>query len=447
MRGIGVGLKTMRRRRRTQLTLRGGAVSALLGIFVACGQADAVASEARADALRLQLSDQIGPVDTRVEGTPVEVRPRRKASSGPTLEFNLDLEYRHNNNIFVTQDDQRSDFIRSAAPSVSWTTPVGKHRLELNYDGDWSNHAQFHSEDKSAHELGANLELDLHRIFKVDVDAGLEVNDDSRKSLTSRDAVTGSPDRWRNHRLGASLRLGRRIAVAQLQLDLNHTGTRYLNNGQEDRDIDVQRYRLEGSWNLRPRLSLLTAASVRFNDYQDPTVPLDSREYEVLIGASWEATAKTSGRVLLGHLWKDFDDPSQPGFSGRSWHGELIWSPRSFSRVTAYTSRDAAESAFDGLGSSIVDTFGLRWRHGLTRRFIINTGLVFSTSDLGSGEKEKQLSAEIGFDYALTRRLDLSVGYGGLRRVARSIDTDFGTQELYIRLSGNWDGPTRSLDW
>jgi len=436
----------MGERGRAQPAMRRGVLPALLGLSIAFVWAAVPSSEASADDLKLKLSDQIGPVDTRVETMPVGGSAGRPTSPGTTLKLSLDLEYRYNNNIFVTQTSRQSDFIRSAIPQVSWSTPWGKHRLGLDYGGIWTRHERFSTEDIPHHDFGANVELDLHRKFDVELDAGLELGADSRESLTARNTATGSPDRWRAHRIGASFRLGRRIAAAQLQLDLDHGGTRYLNNGQEARDIDVQSYSLEGLWNLRPRLSLVSTASVSFNDYQEPAVPLDSREFEVLFGASWEATAKTNGRILVGHLWKDFDDPSQGDFSGRSWRGEVEWSPRSFSRLKAYTSRDATESAFDGVGTSIVDSFGLAWRHGLTQRFIINAGVDYSTSDSGNGVQDNELTVGFGFDYVLTRRLGLSMGYSSIGHSSNAADTRFNTKELYILLSGSWDGPSSRTD-
>lgn len=400
--------------------------------------------------LRLQLSDGIGPVDNRVEqarNNAAESSAGQSAGAAGAagappadtgLVLKLSLEYRHDGNLFSTAGNTESDFIRGMRPGLEWRGRIRKHELSFSWDGDLANHARFHREDYFNHDLDALARLDLHRKVKLNLGAELDFGTDARGGLTSRQTATGRPDRWRRHGIGASVEVGRRIATAQFRLGVERGGVRYLNNDQSVRDVDEFGTELEGAWHLSPRLSLLGQLGFANNDYQDPSVPLDSREYEALIGVEWEATAKTSGRVLIGNLWKDFDDPSRPGFVGRSWDVEVSWSPRTFSKLTAYASRDATESAFGGTGTAILDTFGLKWRHALSERLFLLAGAEFATSDLGGGRNEDRFSTDVGLTYTLTRWLDVSLSYEADRRQSEPGGADFGDRALLIRLDGRW---------
>jgi hypothetical protein len=392
--------------------------------------------------LGLTVAKEIQPVDTRVEqaGEGAAAQHDKGAGTPPSsLQLKLTLGYRHDNNLFASASAPVSDFVRSLAPGATWTGAAGKHRYRLGYQGQWANHARFHSEDHQDHAFDGTVALDLHRKFKVEIDTGIEFGTDARGGLTSRQVTFGERDKWRRHHLGASAQLGRRIATAQLIASARNSGIRYRNNRQSSRDTDTLDLGLEGRWNFSPRLSAIAAGGVAANDYQDPATPLDSREYEALIGVEWEATAKTSGRVLVGSLWKDFDDPSRRGFHGRNWEAEVNWEPRSYSKLTAYASRDATESAFGGTGTAILDTYGLKWRHALSNRWVLNAGFEFSTSDLDGGNSEDQFLSSFGFSYSITRWLDFGVNYESIRRRSNPGNRDFGDQSLGIEFTGSWD--------
>ncbi|HQQ73876.1 MAG TPA: outer membrane beta-barrel protein, partial [Pseudomonadales bacterium] len=94
---------------------------------------------------------------------------------------------------------------------------------------------------------------------------------------------------------------------------------------------------------------------------------MDSDETKVYVGAEWEATAKTTGAIRLGHLDKDFVEPngvvSHPdSYSIPSWESDITWRPRTYSNFVLSTARGFVDSA--NTGSVIDETrLSLTWNH------------------------------------------------------------------------------------
>ena len=390
--------------------------------------------------LRLRLSDQIAPVDTRLSQEPVEpvpTRPRKVAATG--LRLGLSAEMSHDNNLFASAIDPVSDFARILSPSVELRGALGKHQLTLAYKGKRANYARFHGEDYFNHDVNAGLVLDVHRKVKVKLDSNIDFGSDSRGDLTASDVISSTPDAWRRHGLGVKVELGRRIAKAQISAHYALSGTRYVNNAQGIRDIDQRALGLEARWNISPKFSVLGRGNASFTNYLDASSPLDSKEYNALIGVAWEATAKTSGEFLVGVLHKDFYDPARKSSNNYSWSGKATWAPRSFSKLSATASRSAQESAAGGSGTALVDTVGLGWRHGLTNRLAWNMALSLNTGDYGRGRTSQQVISEFALSYEVSRWLGLELGFQSTRRSSRPDRNDFGDQTLFFRLDGSWD--------
>ena len=100
----------------------------------------------------------------------------------------------------------------------------------------------------------------------------------------------------------------------------------------------------------------------------DPTSTLDCREYQALAGVAWGATAKTTGEGLVGIRRLDFNTPGRPSVHGFTWDARLTWAPRTYSQLTAYSSRSVSQDGFSAgnVGSSTSHAPSSRLRRTLS---------------------------------------------------------------------------------
>ncbi len=394
------------------------------------------------EGIRLRLSDQLAE-DVRDDLVVSEEPVAREGGawlprfSALTLELTAATFY--DDNVLRSSSNEESSVIFRTSPKAMLEGRVGRHDFRLGYQGEHAHYVDLSDEDYFDHELIADADLRLSRKLKVALDSGLLYGHDRRGDFTSRLTASNEPDRWRRYHAGINATFGRAWASvlrtkAGLGIGFQQSGIRYTNNNQEARDFDRQSFALKGRYNLGPKLSLVADAGFSTTDYDDPTTPLDSEEISALVGVAWEATAKTTGEVKFGLLEKDFDDSSQSDFSGANFDLKVTWSPRSYSTFTAYGSRDTSETGQGG-GSAVVDTAGLRWRHGLSSRLVTETGFEYQRADFENNREDDVYQFDVSANYRLNRFLQLRGGFEYHTRSSSDASAEYDNSIVFIELN------------
>ncbi len=410
-----------------------------LGLLLSVSTAGLAAAN---EGIRLRLSDQLSEDvrdDALVSEEPVAREPGRFLPRFSALALELSVATQYDDNVLKSSANEESSLIFKTRPKVMAEGRLGRHDLRLGYQGEYAHYADISDEDYFDHELIADADLRVSRKLKVSLDTGLFYGHDRRGDISSRLTASPDPDRWRRHHAGINATFGRAWASvlrtkAGFGIGFQQSGNRYLNNNQGARDYDRQSFALKGRYNLGPKFSLVADAGLSFTDYTDPATPLDSRETSALVGVAWEATAKTTGEVKIGVLERDFDDSSQRDFSGANFDVKLGWSPRSFSTFTAYASRDTSDTGQGG-GSAVVDTAGLRWRHGFSSRLVADAGFQFQQADFESNREDDLFQFDVATTYRLNRFVQLRGGFEYLTRDSSDPTADYDNSIVFIELN------------
>ena len=386
--------------------------------------------------IRLDLSER--PAHYSTAATEVaDSDPRSGKPRALTLRLATGIGY--DANVFRTGQNTRSDSFWNIRPAILLNGWAGKHNFGLGYEGDYRKYFEFDTEDFFDHRIFANANLDLTR--KVDVNLGGQLwwGHDPRGSMGARIVNPGDLDTWREYRVKAELVYGREITRAQIIPWVEFSGMRYLNNNQSIRDYDRQDYRVRGRWRFNPRFYGLVEGGFARVNHLNPNNDLDRNESGVLVGFGWQATAKTSGEVLVGLLDRDFYDPSRGNSRDLDWDARIHWMPKPYSKVTAYTRRTSREDASSGVGTFLADAFGARWRHAFTQRLELDTTLEYTVADYDSPRKDKYLRWDIGLTQSLTRWLDIGVSYQYLARRSNTPSLDYDDQMFLLELRAGTD--------
>jgi hypothetical protein len=345
-------------------------------------------------------------------------------------------------NALRSRYDERRDAVFVAEPKVLLDGGLGRHPFSFSYASTLERYLRLGDESGIGHEFLGQWRWNATRRFRMVFDGGLEYGKDERGELESRTVSTRESDSWREHSYGIGALYGRRIAKAELGAFYELSGIRYTNNDQVARDVDTRTLRLTGRYNHSPRLAYLAELSGAWTDYLSPLSTLDNRQYRTLFGIAWQATAKTSGEILVGRNRVFFHDPTVGDGSSFTWRAKVNWAPRTYSKFTAYTSQETTESAITDAGTSATantDTLGLRWRYGITPRLDFETGFERSRSEFVTGEVVRFFDWDAGVRYDLNRFVDMIARWDFGSRSSGPHTSDFDNHTVFVGFDARLD--------
>ena len=317
----------------------------------------------------------------------------------------------HNDNVIGTQDNKVSSSITNLQPEFLAEIKRNGDRYTASYAGNYGAYGSSSDDDFAHHDFQVAGDNYFTPRVRMGWMMGYQQETDPRGS-TDR-AVSTEPDQWHAPIVRGRFIYGAESATGRLEGDVQGMQKRYDNNRQTTEAADLDMTELAGRFYYRIAPRTLLLAEVRNNDIEYVTnTALDSTEQRYYVGATWEATAATTGIFKLGHLRKDFEAETRKDFSGFSWEGTVRWQPTKFSVVDIETSKSTSDPT--GFGNFTVHS-GLNgtWQHKWT-------GFVTSRVILGSLESDYDGVNRVD----TTRTYGLGVGYDVLRWL--SIGADWG---------------------
>ncbi len=165
------------------------------------------------------------------------------------------------------------------------------------------------------------------------------------------------------------------------------------------------------SLNLSPKTALLINPYHQVIDFdQAPEVSKPDRSAQtlgVLVGATWSATAKTSGTLKIGMSRRSPDDGS-PDFDGSSWAIAMQWSPTQTARFRVHTNRSAQASYRTDTRFLDVISFGFGWNQQWTSQFQTAVSAQQASSEfVGAAFEDESRNGSMRATWALERGLSL----------------------------------------
>lgn len=350
---------------------------------------------------------------------------------GPGLYPAITVSYLSDSNIFRTDENENSDEIFKALPSLTLKSMFRKHTFEGSYFVEIFRYREFDDEDFEDQYLDGDLMLDLTRRLQLEFIGDYASAHEMRGTPGTRLAISREPDTWWASRIAGKIIYGRRESKNQLILTAEGYRRRYTNNEQEPRSRNRQIYTLTFFHNRKERTRFVLEGKYKTFDYFDKRAPIDltSVEKSILLGITWEATAKTTGTFKIGWLGKDLDDPAIPDFSGLSLESEIVWEPRTYSEFTLMLVRATKESP-QTIGSFFVSTeVGLVWDHEFNDRTTLHSKLHYqrdqyeTISDIP--RDDDLFGANFEIEYNIWRWVDFGVSYEYGTRRSNFPDIDF----------------------
>lgn len=321
----------------------------------------------------------------------------------------------HDDNIFTSNVNERSSTITLISPGFKVDARSPSSVFQLSYQGQFGYYADSEEDNYIDHTARAQLDMAFSPRSFLRVGYDFIRSHDPRGS-TDR-GISSRPDKYRIYSPNATYAFGAPGAQGRIELYAAEARKAYLNNRETTALGDRKTTDAGGAvyWRVMPKTYLVGEARLTEIRYRSAASPLSGEERRLFGGVSWEATALTTGVLKVGRLEKTFDSGA-PSFSGASWEGSIIWSPRTYSTFDFYTARTANEST--GLGNFILsDIYGVTWNHAWST--ILSTAvLVRYQKDDYQGFSRTDDTKSLGFKvgYRFRRWLTLGAEYNYTQR-------------------------------
>lgn len=341
---------------------------------------------------------------------------------------------RHSNSLQSSGLEQ-ADTVITVTPAFVFKTElgVGRHSAQISYTPVIEKYDKLSSEDEITHNLDGSVHLDVSDKFSVDLNAGYSDGAESRGASGTPLEQSLDRNEFNSTRYGAQAIYGRRSAKMQVAGAVSRNELRFTNNDQELRNRDSDNLTGRIYYNIGPKTATFLEGSVTDIDYLSGISTLDSTETRYSLGLRWDTTAITGAEIKVGHLEKDFDDPSGADFSGLSYLGSINWQPRPFTSAKFYASRTTEESTTDTASYFASNLFGVSASHDLTGQISVFGYLNFTNDEFSDGREDDITDVGIGIDYLMRPWLKFGAQYGLVERDSTDPVGDF--EDQFISLS------------
>jgi hypothetical protein len=338
----------------------------------------------------------------------------------------LSVGEEYTDNVFLTKEDEHSDFITTISPELSVDFAVTPESiLSLGYKGDFEYHSQFDNFRKDHHHPRLSWTLTQPKGSRLEVGAMAHYSSYQPYSKDGR-----PKDYVRNEAfVDTLLKLG---GFTDLGLKYDYVNRRFDSSRDAIDEFDRNSVTVDVIYNRLQFTSLLLEYNYSHqnnNDLGGPSTDMDT--HTLYGGMQWETTARLSGTFKAGYTQTDVDEFEDSG--GFALDTDLTYRFSSFNkfnvrvfRSIVSSTRTARESGvyYVSTGGSLTATCE-KWEPLRITATFSYTNNSFKGSDSVGGDREDDyFSAGLQTRYPIRNRLSLL-----LRYQYRSNDSDFKADE------------------
>jgi hypothetical protein len=227
------------------------------------------------------------------------------------------------------------------------------------------------------------------------------------------------------------------VGAPKIELRASYQMRDYTNNRRitQFRDRDTALLGATFKYMLMSATSLLVDGQYQAFDYNRDEAQLDSEEYRLLAGVTWEATAATTGYAKLGWQKKSFDSSSRKDDDTPSWDVGVKWSPLTYSAFGLNTERKFDET--NGVGN-VVDRRETRlsWQHAWKTHLSSNVYYSIGKEEYsGSSRTDDIDSIGLTLDYSMREYLDWQLYYTYRERDSSTTGLDYDRNQLGLQVN------------
>lgn len=352
----------------------------------------------------------------------------------------------YNDNVTRRNSNELDSVVTVLNPRVNLTSRQRGQTYLVNFGANIARYAGSSADNYEDMNLGGIANLVLGRNMGLSLSANHQLGHDPRGS-TDRGVVRGSearPDTWSQAGAKSTFSYGHKNRVG-FEADLGYLTKSYRDFTLSQKIDDKDEVNVAGRvfYRLLPKTRLFFEASQTMIEYdQNSGRRSDSDVSNYSVGATWTATAKTTGTAKIGYMKKDIDSASFDDFSGGSWQVGVKWKPVSRSTVDINTGRYTSDTT--GIGSFLeTKDLSINWAHKLMPRLSSIAGVYFSQTDFPGGVRrtlglddrsDETISYNLGVNYDVLRWASVGTNVTFTERDSNSDPEDYDNTVFMVTL-------------
>ncbi|SEA33921.1 outer membrane beta-barrel protein [Microbulbifer marinus] len=382
---------------------------------------------------KVRLSAAIGMIVSMGAGSALAQNQAASVELGNGIEFTptVDFLMQSDDNVLYANDEQIDSLVAVLNPSFQLSAENGVSAYKLTYSLRKGEYFDSDEDNYLDHELDGEAKWELNSRNRVTLAGSYLDGHESRGTGYSQGfgILLDEPTGFKDKDVHGIYSFGTDGAKGRIDVTAG-TSERDYDGGSItlDRDRDSDYAKLGFFYNAGGKTELLTEIVRRDVDYAFTPAGAESRnstETDVLVGITWEGTAKTTGTIKVGSRQKKFESAAREDFTGPRWEVGIRWMPRSYSAFDLITERRSDEAY--GVGDFIdVQRYTLAWTHAWMDRLTSEVSFNRSNNDYeGLDRVEEVTTSSLSFNYQMQRWLSLRAGVNVSEQDSSGVDARF----------------------
>lgn len=321
------------------------------------------------------------------------------------------------------------------APKITYNINTGKQVFSFKYLGNYRAFNQYDDLNYNNHQFSSDARLVLTDRLSISANAFFEKDIESVNTTYSSQILTDFTQ-IDTRGVSGSVTYGNYSSTGQLVLSAGSSSIEYNNNEQSFRNVDVNNLSATFYYRVAPKTRLLLSAISTNHDYDFDSNDNDqsSKTFFARVGAEWDLTAQTTGRVEVGYFDKNMNSSLLNDIDGLSYLINLDWKPIPFTSINIQGSRSTKESSIIGSNAYINTKLHLGLLYDLTERTSFKAGLTSENAELQTRD-DKILITSLGIKHSLRDWLSLEAFYHHNKRDSDISSYDFNADIYGIKLA------------
>jgi len=362
-------------------------------------------------------------------------------SDDQAFSSSLLIQNSYDDNILSDQNEIIEANILTVAPELILRAGTGTTSYEFILNGEIAKYDGSSEDNYEDASLSASAGYELSSRHRLNLGVSLADSHDDRGAGFSQGLGNAlqEVDTFNQTDIYASYSFGRMATAGQIDFSIDSSDINYDSRFFEGVDFTLDRDRsqitstLQFFYNMTAKMAFQANASHIETTY-DVQTGLDSSENSLLVGLSWQGTAKITGSALVGYTVRSPDD----GLSdqkGSTWQVDLTWMPLSYSSINFSTNKNNQESIGLGNFRTIIGT-GMSWNHQWKSRLSSNISIQLNDTEYeGTNITDDSTSFHASLDYQLRSWLDIQISYVNTSRDTNSTTLPYNFDREVISLS------------
>jgi len=346
----------------------------------------------------------------------------------------------HDDNILAEETGKQSSWVTRITPNLLLEAETDNTLYRLNYSIEKGILHSSSADNYIDHNLTGTANIIGNSRNRIDLQFAVIKGHEARGDESGGATTTSDkPLEFDLNSMQAIYTYGGEDAIGRIEFDVGYENKDFTNFSSvtDSRNYDRISYGAQFEYRVTGKTSAIFQATQNKIDYDDPSVTKDNTNTKFLVGATWEATAKTSGTVKVGWADKNFKDDTRTDSDGGTWAASVNWNPRTYSTFVLSTGQVFGEST---TADSSIDTsnYGLNWSHYWNDNLKTTIGYNLVNQDYSDSTRDDDIKTlVVGINHETRRWLNLGLGYTMVDKDSNQAGSSFKKNILMFTLQGS----------